>query len=106
MGSSLLPAFKNRSIKREKPVYFQWRSGKTDVDGNWKLVVHKRSKKEKDTRIMAFVTGEWELYDLSKDRIETNNLASSHPEKLAELSTKYYAWWQEMEPKIVYPAKK
>ena len=56
--------------------------------------------------IMAFATGEWELYNLKKDRTETNNLASSHPEKLAELTAKYDAWWREMEPKVFYPAKK
>ena len=102
-GISLLPTFKNGSIKREKPVYFQWRSGKAVVDGDWKMVVHKRSQKEKDNGIMAFATGEWELYDLGVDRTETNNLASSHPEKLAVLTAKYDAWWQEMEPQIVYP---
>ncbi|NQY33772.1 MAG: arylsulfatase [Alteromonadaceae bacterium] len=104
-GISLLPAFKNGSVKRDTPVYFQWRDGKAVVDGDWKLVVHKRREKEKGKALWAFATGDWELYDLSKDRTETNNLAASHPEKLAELTAKYETWWQEMAPQIVYPAK-
>ena len=31
----------------------------------------------------------WELYDLSKDRSESRNLARKHPEKLQELAARW-----------------
>jgi len=100
-GLSLLPAFNNGTVQRDIPVFNQWASGKTVVDGNWKLVRHKSKKKGTYAELRAFATGDWELYDLSKDRTETNNLASSHPEKLAELVAKYDAWWKSVESDIV-----
>lgn len=38
-----------------------------------------------------FGTGEWELYDLEKDRGETHNVAAAHPELMARLA----AAWQD-----------
>ena len=42
---------------------------KWDCVGDWKLV--------------AFAGQPWELYDLARDRVEMNNLASSEPERVA-----------------------
>ena len=33
--------------------------------------------------------GEWELYDMEKDRTETNNLAARFPDKVAALTNLY-----------------
>ena len=96
-GVSLLPAFKNGTMERNKPVFLEWRNGRGVIDGHWKLVVHEVRSQDKQSGLWAFSTGEWELYDLSKDRTEINNLADSHPEKLAELKAKYEAWWAEVE---------
>ena len=41
--------------------------------GDWKLVAAKGDP--------------WELYDLSTDRAESNNLVQEHPEKAKELET-------------------
>jgi hypothetical protein len=35
---------------------------------------------------------DWELYDLSRDRCETEDLAAKHPERVQQLSTLYNAW--------------
>ena len=101
-GISLLPAFKTGTIERDKPVFFEWRNGKAVVDGHWKLVVHKVRPQDAETGLWDFATQEWELYDLSKDRTETNNLADSHPDKFNELKKKYEAWWTEVEPGVVH----
>lgn len=39
--------------------------------------------------------GRWELYDLSKDQGEVNDLAESHPTKLAEMVAHYETYFQE-----------
>ena len=47
------------------------------VVGDWKLV----SESENN--------GTWELYDLKKDRIESNNLAGEYPEKVKEMAAQW-----------------
>ena len=41
--------------------------------------------------VSAGRSGKWELYDLKTDRCELKNLASEHPEKVAELSKLWQA---------------
>ena len=61
--------------------------------------------KDKESGLWDFSSQKWELYDLSKDKTETNNLAASNPEKLAEMIEKYDSWWAGVEPGIVYVEK-
>jgi len=44
-----------------------------------------------DWKLVALRGGEWELYDLSRDRGESNNLASAQPERVRALS----ALWEK-----------
>jgi arylsulfatase len=99
-GISLLPAFRNGTMERDKPIFFQFRDGKAVIDGHWKLVVHKASPKETESGLWDFSTSAWELYDLRTDRTEINNLAKSNPDKLEELKKKYDVWWTQVEPEI------
>jgi arylsulfatase len=52
----------------------------------WQHESH-RAIRAGDWKLVALKGGEWELYDLSKDRGESNNLASALPERVGELST-------------------
>ena len=70
-------------------------------DGDWKLVRQKVRPKDKKTGLWEFASQEWELYDLSKDRTENNNLADKFPKKLEELKAKYQAWWADVEPIVL-----
>jgi len=47
--------------------------------GDWKIVQANK----------PWGSGEWELYDLGRDRSELHNLAASHPDKLKELLAEY-----------------
>ena len=38
------------------------------------------------------------LYDLDKDRAETKNIASDHPQLVEALKSKLLAWHQDMPP--------
>ena len=40
-------------------------------------------------------TGSWELYDMSNDQGEVNDLAPSHPEILQDLLGKFNTWKAE-----------
>ncbi len=62
------------------------------VDG-WKAVTRHQSG-------TSFDDDTWELYDLTTDRSECNDLAAEHPDKLAELIER---WWAEAELHGVLP---
>src|SRR5262249_43999619 len=57
----------------------------------WWLHEGNRALRAGDWKIVAAKDTPWELYDLSKDRSETNNLAATMPEKAKELA----ALWQK-----------
>ena len=65
----------------DRTLYFEHQGNRAIRSGNWKLV--------------AFDDEPWELYDFSKDRTESNNLAKSHPEKVKELSQSWDQWGKE-----------
>ncbi len=56
----------------------------------WQHESH-RAIRAGDWKLVALKGGEWELYDLSKDRGESNNLAAVQPERVRELS----ALWEK-----------
>ncbi len=79
-GKSLVPVFsRDGSVAHE---YFWWyHEGNRAIRvGDWKLVADHQNP--------------WELYDLRKDRSESNNLASKNPDKVKQLE---HAWTLHME---------
>ena len=65
-------------------------------DGKWKLVGRGVSATN------GVVPSRWELYDIEKDRTETNNLAATHPDKTKEMAGNG-AWAKRA---MVYPKNK
>ncbi|MEY2611692.1 MAG: Arylsulfatase [Planctomycetota bacterium] len=76
-GRSLIPAFNDSPIEREG-LYWEHEGNRAVRVGDWKLVA-KHAKP-------------WELYDLSVDRIEANNLAEKYPERVEQLRKQYRAY--------------
>ena len=76
-GRSLSPAFADRPIDRDA-LYWEHEGNRAVRSGDWKLVAKHK--------------GAWELYDLSRDRVESADLASKMPEKVEQLAAKYAAW--------------
>lgn len=76
-GRSLIPAFNDSPIEREG-LYWEHEGNRAIRVGDWKLVA-KHAKP-------------WELYDLSVDRIEANNLAEKYPERVEQLRKQYRAY--------------
>jgi arylsulfatase len=71
-GVSLLPVFARDHTVLHEYLWWYHEGNRALRVGDWKIVE-------------AGETGDWELYDLSKYRAESRNLANRHPEKLAEL---------------------
>ena len=81
-GISFLPLLYGGEVKRNRPLYWQWRKGAAIREENWKLVKFGK---------------EWELYDLASDPVESQNLAAQNPAKYEELKEKYENWFREFE---------
>ena len=73
--------------------YFEMSGSRALVAGSWKAVCRHRLGDDFDTE-------QWELYDLSVDWSECDDLAQRRPEKLAELIE---LWWSEAERNGVLP---
>jgi len=65
-------------------LYWRFGSQKADRKGPWKLVDWRDFDAKRNSG--------WQLYDLANDVGETNDLASAHPQLVAELSAAWEAW--------------
>ena len=75
-GKSLVPAITgNQQIAREY-LYFNHNNNRAIRVGDWKLIA---TGKE----------GEWELYDLAKDRTEQHNVAAAQPLRAKQLAAQW-----------------
>ncbi len=81
-GQSLLPLISGDRKFAERTLYWEHEGNAAVRAGDEKLV-----------RVGA--GGKWELYDLSKDRTELNDLAADHPDKATKLQMQFEAWARE-----------
>ena len=81
-GISLAPALTGKALERGKPIYFEHEGNRAVRDGKWKLVA-KGGK------------GDWELYDMEKDRTEMDNLTAAHPDIATRMAGQYETWAKE-----------
>jgi len=85
-GTSFAYSFDSNEIISRKPVqYFEMNGHRGLWHDGWKAVTRHQPNTSYDD-------DEWELYNLSEDFSETNNLALDEPEKLRELIE---MWWVE-----------
>ena len=89
-GTSLLPVLTQASKKLDRdaiyfhyPHYHHGQPAGAIRQGNWKLLEN-------------FGDGSLELYDLSRDLGETENLAEKHPEKAKQLQQQLSTWRKEV----------
>lgn len=78
-GESLLPAFSGKKSERTRPIFWEWRDGQAVRDGEWKLVKHG-------------LENDWDLYNVSKDPTETENLAPEDPGRVKEMDLLFRQW--------------
>jgi len=80
-GVSLVPSFRNKSLKREDALYFEHMGRRAIRDGRWKLVTYEQG-----------ADGRWELYDMEADRTETNDLSAKHPDRVKKMNEMWLQW--------------
>jgi arylsulfatase len=76
-GRSLVPAFDRDLQVPHDFIYFHHEGNRALRRGDWKLVSYRENKDA------------WELYDLSSDRAEMNDLSGRHPERVKEMAAKW-----------------
>ena len=93
-GVSMRYAIDDPAAPTRKKVQYYEMGGHRGIhcDG-WKAVTRHEMGRSFDDDV-------WELYHVAVDRSETNNLAASEPERLAELIA---LWWEEAEREGVLP---
>jgi len=91
-GESFLPALLGKQFKRRKPLFFQFGSGTAMRNGRWKLVSARNNN--------------WELYDFSVDRTESNNLIDEKPEVAESMANQWEAWYIECVGEPYAPGRK
>jgi len=94
-GTSLLPAMKGQRLE-DRSIGFDHQGARALRKGDWKIVWSKRMPHEI----------EWELYDLSSDRCEMNDLAKKYPKRVEQMAQEWETWARRVN--VIYegpPAK-
>ena len=75
-GRSLLPIFQGKTREPHETLYFHFGTDRALRQGPWKLVSAK--------------LGRWELYNLTEDRTELNDLAAQQPERVKTMAAEWF----------------
>jgi arylsulfatase A-like enzyme len=85
-GESLLPIFRNEA-EFPRQLGYEHESTRAWVDGDWKLVTKTFASTDGSSPAHAL-----ELYDLSADPTELNNLAAAQPQRVKAMVAAWNAW--------------
>ncbi|TWT80355.1 Arylsulfatase [Planctomycetes bacterium CA13] len=78
---SLVPVLEGETVNRDHAYFFRHAGTSAVVKGDYKIV---REGKQ-----------DWELYNLSENRTETEDIAAQHPELVQEMSVLWDAHWRK-----------
>lgn len=87
-GESLISVFQGKDQKSDRTFFWEHQGNRAIRAGNMKLVSRYDYAKQEPLP--------WELYDMTRDRSETNDLASKNPEKVKEMEMLYAAWAEKV----------
>ena len=79
-GESFLPALNDESWRRESPIYWEH-------EGNCAI-------RQQDWKMVKKYPGDWELYNMERDRTELNDLRLKNGPKVQELKKLYDEWFE------------
>jgi arylsulfatase len=83
-GTSLLPVFRGKTIKRRTPLFWEHEGNRAVRDGDWKLV------SAYDNSAKKFM--KWELYNIKNDRSELNDLSEKFPARKEKMIMQFNEW--------------
>lgn len=78
-GKSLLPIFRGQTREPHASLYWEWSGNRAVRQGDWKLAWDN-------------TVNRWELYNLAADRTETDDHASSDPQRVEQMSRDWVSW--------------
>jgi arylsulfatase A-like enzyme len=81
-GKSLMPLINEEISTTHDTLFWEHVGGKAVRIGDWKMSAQRQA--------------DWELFDLSEDRTEMNNLAEEHPERVESMNALWEEWAREM----------
>jgi N-acetylgalactosamine-6-sulfatase len=87
-GINVIAAFKGEPFTRTQPLFWEWR-GPNSQPADWPQLAMRDGF---HSLVMSRDEKCLELYDLSKDRAQEHDLASSDPERSASMATAIKAW--------------
>ena len=87
-GRSFASVFSNLEVTRDAPLFWEHEGNAGVRDGSWKLVREFSLNGE----LPMDDPKAWELYDLSGDRTESEDLSDEMPERVSQLLDAYLEW--------------
>jgi arylsulfatase A-like enzyme len=93
-GKSLMPTFRNPQEVKERTLFWEHETHAAIRQGNWKLVTENATQAEA-----------WELYDMSKNRTETDNVATQMPNRVKGMRKKWGTWARQADV-LPWPGKR
>ena len=94
-GRSLVPLFDRDGGSRHEALWFYHQGNRALRKGDWKILHSVRTRSDGWNAVAAAEDarpGEWQLYDLARDRAEQDDLAGRHPEVVRQLASLWEAW--------------
>ncbi len=93
IGRSLVPALAGETLASPAMLHWDLYGQKAVIqDGRWKLLINPGWWEQIKDRTKP----QYELYDLSADPAETNDLGAAMPEKILELEASHSAWEKQL----------
>ena len=79
-GVSLLPSWRGDTLRRERPMFWEYEGSRAVREGDWKLVGERGRP--------------WELYNLQEDRTEMDNQIDQNAQRARKMINEYNRWAQ------------
>jgi len=106
-GTSFLPALENKPIERQKPLIWVYYNATNERrvamrDGDWKILAKLNLSKLRSVdnsnaaQVKAATLSDFQIFKITDDSGESQDLSASHPEKLSELKQRLTVFYREL----------
>jgi arylsulfatase A-like enzyme len=95
-GVNLLPFFKKQSALPKRKLFFRWRGWFAVREGKWNAVYPAPLFQTPPEKIVPLSEAKLELYDMSLDKEQRNNIAAEHTERAEQFKQSLIAWNGEL----------